>query len=178
MLTPEAIIEALGLEPLAEEGGMFRQSYAAEETVAAEALPSRYGRDKPLSTAIYYLLTDEEDSFSELHRLPTDEVYHFYLGDPVQMLELHPDGTGRRVILGPDLLDRQRLQHVVPRGVWQGSRVLPGGRPSEGRFALLGTTMAPGFDFLDYEPGRRAELAERYPQEADLIRALTREPLP
>ncbi len=170
MPTAREIADALGLEPLPEEGGLYRQSYAADETIAAAALPPRYGRDKALSTAIYYLLTDEADSFSALHRLPTDEVYHFYLGDPVELLELHADGTRRRVLLGPDVLAGQRVQHVVLRGVWQGSRVLPGGR-----YALLGTTMAPGFDFPDYEHGRRAELAARYPEEADLIRALTRE---
>jgi predicted cupin superfamily sugar epimerase len=170
VLSDRAIVDALGLVPLAEEGGMFRQSFEADEKVAASALPSRYGRDKSLSTAIYYLLSAEADSFSALHRLPTDEVYHFYLGDPVEMLELHADGTSRRVILGSDLLAGQRVQHVVPRGVWQGSRVLPGGR-----LALLGTTMAPGFDPLDYEGGVRAELVARYPERADLIRRLTRE---
>ena len=170
MMTPEAIIDVLGLEPLPGEGGMFRQSFVADETIAAAALPPRYGRDKAFSTAIYYLLTGEADSFSALHRLPTDEVYHFYLGDPVELVELHGDGTCRRLLLGPDLLGGQRVQHVVPRGVWQGSRVVPGGR-----FALLGTTMAPGFDFSDYQPGLRAELALRYPADAELIRALTRE---
>ena len=171
MLTAQAIVDALGLEPLPEEGGMFRQTFEADETLAAAALPARYGRDKSLSTAIYYLLTDEPGSFSALHRLPTDEVYHFYLGDPVELVELRGDGASRRVILGQDLLAGQRVQHVVARGVWQGSRLLPGGR-----FALLGTTMAPGFDPLDYEGGRRAELVARYPREADRIRRLTREP--
>lgn len=170
MVSARAIVDALGLVPLVKEGGMFRQSFEADEKVAASALPSRYGRDKSLSTAIYYLLSAEADSFSALHRLPTDEVYHFYLGDPVEMLELHADGTSRRVILGSDLLAGQQVQHVVPRGVWQGSRVLPGGR-----LALLGTTMAPGFDPLDYQGGVRAELVARYPERADLIRRLTRE---
>lgn len=170
MLTARAVIDALGLEPLPVEGGMFRQTHLAGEAIAAAALPERYGRDKALSTAIYYLLEDAEDSFSALHRLPTDEVYHFYLGDPVELLELHPDGSSRRVLLGPDVLGRQRVQHVVPRGVWQGSRLLDGGR-----FALMGTTMAPGYDDLDYEGGRRAELIARYPRRSDLIHRLTRD---
>jgi hypothetical protein len=96
-------------------------------------------------------------------------VYHFYLGDPVELLLLFPDGAGRRVVLGPDILHGQQVQFVAPRGVWQGSRLLPGGR-----FALLGTTMAPGFDPTDYEGGRRHELLARYPDHAALIRALTR----
>src|SRR5207245_2095434 len=106
----------------------------------AASLPARYGTDRWAGTAIYYLLTP--DTFSALHRLPTDEVYHFYLGDPVEMLQLWPDGSGRVGTLGQDVRAGQLLQVIVPRGVWQGSRLRPGGA-----FALLGTTMAPGFDF-------------------------------
>ena len=169
MLTARAIIELLHLEPLPVEGGHFRQTWIADETIPAEALPARYARSKVAGTAIYYLLTDEADSFSALHRLPTDEVYHFYLGDPVEQWLLHDGGRVERVLLGPDLGAGHRVQHVAPRGVWQGSRLVPGGR-----FALLGTTMAPGFDPGDYEGGVREELAARYPDAADIIRALTR----
>src|SRR5581483_11176343 len=98
------------------------------------------------ATAIYYLLTP--DTVSAMHRLATDEIFHFYLGDPVEMLQLRPDGSHRVAILGPDLDAGQRPQIVVPRGVWQGARLVPGGR-----FALLGTTVAPGFDYADYETG-------------------------
>ena len=169
MLTPQRLIEYFDLKPLPVEGGYFRQAYRADETLPPEALPARYGRDKSFCTAIYYLLTSDPDSFSALHRLPTDEVYHFYLGDPVEMLLLHPDGRSRRVVLGPDVLHGQQVQFVVPRGVWQGSRVIPGGQ-----FALLGTTMAPGFDDADYLGGDRDELIRRYPEQAALIRGLTR----
>lgn len=169
MLTAERLIELLGLAPLPVEGGHFRQTYVSDEAVAASALPARYGRDKTFGTAIYYLLTDEADSFSALHRLPTEEIYHFYLGDPVEMLLLHPGGASESVVLGQDILAGQRVQSVVPRGVWQGSRLRPGGR-----FALLGTTMAPGFDVADYEGGERDALIRLYPAEAERIRALTR----
>ncbi|MGH7573188.1 MAG: cupin domain-containing protein, partial [Gemmatimonadota bacterium] len=108
-----------------------------------------------------------------LHRLPTDEVYHFYLGDPVEMLLLHPDGASETVTLGPDVLGAEKVQFVVSRGVWQGSRVAPGGN-----WALLGTTMAPGFEFADYEGGDREDLVARYPEAAGWIRALTREASP
>src|SRR5215212_7260430 len=146
MLTADRVIELLGLRPLPVEGGHFLQTWCASETIPAAALPARYGRAKPLGTAIYYLLTDEADSFSALHRLPTEEVYHFYLGDAVEMLMLNPDGTSERVRLGHDLPNGERVQHLVPRDVWQGSRLVDGGR-----FALMGTTMAPGFDELDYD---------------------------
>lgn len=169
MLTAKKLIEQLGLEPLPVEGGLFRQTYCAQEKIPRSALPDRYRGDKAFSTAIYYLLTSEPDSFSALHKLPTDEVYHFYLGDPVEMLLLFPAGRSERVVLGPDVLAGQQVQFVVPRGVWQGSRLLPGGR-----FALLGTTMAPGFDETDYVGGERQELLRRYPEQAELIRALIR----
>lgn len=169
MLTAREIIERLRLEPLPVEGGHFRQTWVADEVVAAEALPARYARAKAAGTAIYYLLTDEADSFSAFHRLPTDEVYHFYLGDPVEQWRLHEGGRVERVVLGPDLAAGQVVQHVAPRGVWQGSRLVPGGR-----VALLGTTMAPGFDPSDYEGGVRERLLSTHPAAADVIRALTR----
>src|SRR5207248_1406503 len=105
---------------------------------------------------------------SALHRLATDEVFHFYLGGPVRMLQLDPDGDGRELLLGRDLAAGQRPQVVVPRGVWQGSLLEPGVD-----FALLGCTVAPGFDFADYEGASRAALTARYPDYADLIRRLT-----
>ena len=97
-----------------------------------------------------------------MHRLPTEEVFHFYLGGPVRMLQLFPDGNGREVLIGADILAGQQPQVVVPPGVWQGSRLEPGVE-----FALLGATMAPGFDYADYEQGRRGELSAQYPEYAD-----------
>ena len=168
-MTAKQLIEHLKLEPLPVEGGYFRQTYRSDETLARSALPARYPSERVFGTAIYYLLSDEPDCFSALHRLPTEEIYHFYLGDPVELLQLHPDGPSQRVVLGPEIFGGQQVQFVVPRGVWQGSRLIPGGR-----WALLGTTMAPGYDASDFEGGEREALIQRYRQEADLIRALTR----
>lgn len=168
-LTARELIELLGLEPLAGEGGWFRQTWRSPDQVAAGVLGARYRRPALLGTAIYYLVTDAPDGFSALHRLPTDEVYHFYLGDPVEQLLLHPDGRAEWVVLGRDLRNGQRVQHVAPRDVWQATRLVGGGR-----WALLGTTMAPGFDPTDYEAGRRQELAATYPDVAEAIAALTR----
>jgi predicted cupin superfamily sugar epimerase len=86
-----------------------------------------------------------------MHRLRSDEVFHFYLGDEVEMLQLWPDGTGRRVGLGSDLAAGMLPQTVVPQGVWQGSRLVRGGR-----FALLGCTVSPGFDYADFESAASA----------------------
>lgn len=121
---------------------------------------------RSVGTAIFYLLTP--DTFSAMHRLPGDEIYHFYLGDPVEMLQLCPDGTGRTVLLGHDILNGMQLQAVISAGTYQGSRLLPGGK-----FALLGTTMAPGFEFQDYAAGSYAELDARYPDFERLIKKLT-----
>ncbi len=169
MYTAKTLIDLLDLQPLPGEGGFYRQTWVASDELAAAALPARYGRAKPAGTAIYYLVTDAPDGFSAMHRLPTDEIFHFYLGDPVEQLLLHQDGRTERVVLGQDLRAGQRVQHTAPAGCWQGTRLLPGGR-----VALLGTTMAPGFDAQDFEPGTRADLSTAFPDAAELIAALTR----
>ncbi len=169
MLTAEQLIEHFDLKPLPVEGGYFKQTYRANETIPTEALPARYRSDKVFGTAIYFLLTSDPESFSAMHILPSEEIYHFYLGDPVEMLLLYPDSRSERVVLGQDILNRQHVQFVVPRGVWQGSRLIPGGR-----CALLGTTMAPGFGHQDYVGGERDELIRRYPDRAEFIKELTR----
>lgn len=164
--TAEEIIALLGLEPHPAEGGHYRETWRSPEQVAAEALPARYGAARSVGTAIYYLLTP--DTFSHIHRLRSDEVFHFYLGDPVEMLQL-PDGEDGAVVeIGPDLTAGQRPQVLVPAGVWQGARLKPGGR-----FALLGCTVAPGFEFADYEHGQRTALLQSWGDHADLIEALT-----
>ena len=165
MTNIDQLIRYLRLELLPIEGGYFRQTWSSDDLVS---IPG-YDGQRPAGTAIYYLLTSDPDSFSALHRLATGEIYHFYLGDPVEMLLLAEGAPGRRIILGPDLLGGQHVQYVVPRSVWQGSRVIPGGR-----FALLAATMAPGFDARDFTLGRRQELLPRFPECAALIRELTR----
>lgn len=149
------IIDKLKLQPLLEEGGMYRQNYISDE---------RYG-DAPVGTSIYYLLT--EKSFSHLHILPSDEVYHFYLGDPVELVELLQNGDARTTILGPDIFNNQIVQHVVKKYTWQGSRLCKGGK-----FALLGTTMSPGYLHSEYIPANADELKAKYPQYRDEIDSL------
>ena len=167
MLTSDQIITLFNLKPHREEGGYFVETYRSSETISEKALPSRYKGVRSFGTAIYYLLTLE--TFSSIHRLRSDEIFHFYLGDPIEMLQLFPDGSGRVLILGSDILNGMQPQVVVPRGVWQGARLLKGGK-----FALLGTTVSPGFEFVDYESGRRDELAKSYPTFRELIISLTK----
>jgi predicted cupin superfamily sugar epimerase len=166
MARADELIRSLNLQPHPKEGGFFRETYRADERWPAAALPARYTGDRHASTAIYYLL--KPGTFSALHRLQTDEVFHYYLGSPVRMLQLLPDGTGRTVVLGPDILAGQAVQVVVPAGVWQGSLLEPGGD-----FALLGCTVAPGFEYVDYEGGARDRLVAQYPAFAELITQLT-----
>ncbi|WP_045562529.1 cupin domain-containing protein [Streptomyces sp. FxanaA7] len=166
-MTPEDLIAHYELEPIPREGGRFRQTWAGPER----------GDGRPEGTAIVALLTTEPGDYSALHRLPGDEIWHFHLGDPLRMLLLLPDGSSRTVVLGPDVLDGQHVQYVVPAGTWMGARV-PGGRTGEGGggggWTLFGCTMAPGFTFEGYEHGDAAELARLYPERVAEIRELGR----
>ena len=167
-MTAEEVKRLLGLKPHPREGGWYVRTYEASELVAAETFADgRYDRERRTGTAIYYLL--EPGTFSEMHRLKSDEVFHFYAGDTVEMLRLKEGEDGKMVVIGNDLLGGQRPQVVVERGVWQGSRLLEGGR-----WALLGCTVSPGFEFEDYETGTRDRLCAEWPEFAEEITALTR----
>jgi predicted cupin superfamily sugar epimerase len=166
MLTAEQIRELLQMRPHPIEGGFFAETYRGVPVVPQSLLPG-YPGDRAISTAIYYLLTP--DAFSAMHRVRGDEMFHFYLGDPVEMLQLKEDGSGEVIVLGQDIAAGMRLQHNVPGGVWQGSRVRAGGK-----YALLGTTMAPGFEYDDYETGTLRELSSQFPKYSAMVAALTR----
>jgi predicted cupin superfamily sugar epimerase len=166
MISADEIKTILGLQPLSQEGGFYKETYRCEEKIPQNALPERYSTSKNVSTAIFYLLTP--DTCSRLHRLPSDEVYHFYLGDPVVMLQLHPNGKSAMLVIGPEIDKGQSVQIVVPRGTWQGSFLKEGGR-----FALLGATVSPAFDFSDYDAGVQNVLVQKYPGHKDLIVRLT-----
>ncbi|HZP06678.1 MAG TPA: cupin domain-containing protein [Terracidiphilus sp.] len=151
----------LKLEPHPVEGGWYRRTYTSAVSVAL-----LHGV-RPYGTAIYYLL--EAETFSEMHVLASDEIFHFYLGDPVEMLQLWPSGESKVVTLGPDLGAGQHVQLTVPAGVWQGTRLV-----GNGKVALLGCTVTPGFDFADYRNARADELIATWRLEAERIRKLTR----
>ncbi len=165
-ITPDHIIRLLNLQPHPREGGYFVETYRSAEGMGENILPDRYEGERRFATAIYYLLTRE--TFSAMHRLQSDEIFHFYSGDPVEMLHLHPNGRGEVVLLGSDLEAGMRSQVVVPRLSWQGARLRSGGE-----WALLGCTVSPGFEFADYEDGKRPILAAAFPQFEGMIRDLT-----
>jgi predicted cupin superfamily sugar epimerase len=143
----ERVAELLGLEPLPDEGGLFRRTHIDAH-----------------SSAIYFLLIAPD--FSAMHRLTATETYHWYAGSPLRLLLLG-DGRVSEPVLGPDLAAGQRPQIVVPAGTWQGSS-------SEGEWTLVGTTTAPPFDWDGFELGERAALTAEHPAVADRIAALTR----
>ena len=176
-MTADEVKRTLRLEPHPREGGWFVQTYAAAAVLPASALanssdPVRYPGPRRLATAIYYLL--EPGTFSEMHRLASDEIFHHYAGAAVEMLQLWPGGRAERVIVGKDLAAGQRPQLLVPKGVWQGSRMLAEGS-GEADWALLGCTVSPGFEYADYETGTCAEMLSGWPVATTLIKALTRE---
>ena len=166
MISAKQIIEALGMQPHLVEGGYFVEPYRSEELIPQVGLPERYSSERAFGTAIFYLLTP--DTCSALHRLASDEIFHFYLGDPATMLQLHPDGSAEVITLGQNILEGQELQVVVPWGTWQGSFLNEGGQ-----FALLGCTMGPGFEWADYEHASREHLLREYPDQRELIIRLT-----
>ncbi|NBB80837.1 MAG: cupin domain-containing protein [Verrucomicrobia bacterium] len=171
-LNAKTIIEHYGLEPLDQEGGFFRQVWRSERRVANETLgaPHPPGETHPLGTLIYFLLTT--DSFSSVHRLPTPEHWFYHLGDPAEMLLLHPDGNGEQRVLGPDLAAGQAIHLTTPANSWQGTRLLPS---EEGcGFCLVSCVMVPGFEWTDFAPGDAAELIAQYPEFGKAIRLRTR----
>jgi predicted cupin superfamily sugar epimerase len=163
-MTADEIKKVLGLTPHPREGGWYVRTYEAAEFVAVN---ERYDGPRRTGTAIYYLL--EPGTFSEMHVLESDEIFHHYAGGAVEMLQLWPDGTSKRVVIGKDLSAGERPQVVVPRGVWQGSKLV-----SEEGWALLGCTVSPGFEFADYRAGTHEELIAKWPSERKIIARLTR----
>jgi len=160
-VTADEIKKLLNLDPHPVEGGYFRRTFTSEAHVD---LPRG---SRPQGTAIYYLR--EAGTFSEMHLLDSDEMFHFYLGDPVEMLQLYPDGGSAVFTLGPDLKEGQHVQLLVPAGVWQGMRLV-----GEGKFALFGCSVVPGFNYADYHNASFEELAAKWPEQTERVRALTR----
>ncbi|WP_263410922.1 cupin domain-containing protein [Terriglobus tenax] len=159
-MTAEELVTNLKLERH-PEGGWFRQTYAAAAKVATP-----HGQ-RAASTAIYFLLSGNE--FSALHRIQSDEVWHFYAGDTLVVSVIHPDGRHEDLYLGQSLPAGEMLQGWVPAGCWFGARL-----KWPGTYALVGCTVAPGFDFADFEMGSREALLRAFPQHTELIQRLTR----
>lgn len=166
-MTAEQIIKHFKMQPLPHEGGFFIETYRAAEMLKKEILPAGLSGDRNISTVILYMLTAK--TVSLMHRLKCDEMFHFYLGDPVTMLQLHSDGSSEIITLGQDILNGQKVQVLVPKGTWQGAFIRAGGK-----FSLMGCSVAPGFDQADFELGDRETLLAKSPDMRELILKLTR----
>jgi predicted cupin superfamily sugar epimerase len=149
------------------EGGHYRQTYKSELTLPKNSLPDEFHGDRCASTAIYFLL--EGAQFSAFHRIASDELWHFYAGSTLVVYVIDTEGNLSELQLGPSPELGETFQAVVPAGCWFASQV-----QDEAGFALVGCTVAPGFDFADFAMAERAELARAYPQHKDLITKLTR----
>jgi predicted cupin superfamily sugar epimerase len=158
MSVRDALIAHYSLTPLPIEGTLFASTYRS-----AGGTPD----GRPVGTAMIGMYCDEPPSHSTFHRLPTDEVWHFYGGDPLRLILLHPDGSSDEVIMGVDATAGQRVQFVVPGGTWQAGHIVPGGD-----YALFGCTMAPGFTSAAFEGGTLGALLPLYPDREDDLRRL------
>ena len=155
----KALIEHYNLKPLPVEHTLFSSTYRSKE---------EFDSGKPYCNAIVALYCNEPDSVSLFHKLPADEIWHFYSGDPLRLILLYPDGSSKDVIMGNDPLKGQNVQFVVPAGVWQAGHMLDGGN-----YSLFGCTMSPGFTDDMFEGGTREYLTSLYPERADDIARLS-----
>jgi len=147
------------------EGGWFHETYRSSESFPAEVLPNRFPGPRSICTAIYFLL--EKDEFSALHRIKSDEIWHFHEGAPLTVHVLTPTGEQYEILLGRNAKKGECFQAVVPAGCWFGAT-------THGDFSLVGCTVAPGFDFSDFEMADRNNLTALFPNHAALINRLTR----
>ena len=159
------IIDQLELSPH-PEGGFFRETYRSAGTIEASGLPVVYGGARNYSTCIYFLLTS--DRFSALHRIRQDEIWHFYDGSPIRLHIITESGKHTEHIIGRDIAQGETPQFVVPGGCWFGAEVI-----DENSYSLVGCTVAPGFDFDDFELNTSEELLMLFPQHKTLIERLT-----
>lgn len=159
-MTPEEIVNHLDLLPH-PEGGYYKETYRSRLSGEFDS----FDGSRDVATGIYYLL--EEGDFSALHRIKSDETWHFYAGDPLELIEITPDGRLIETKIGNDLLNNEKPQYTVEAGNWFGTK-------SSGKYSLVGCTVYPGFDFKDFEMGDGEELVRLFPHLKTNILAFTR----
>jgi len=166
MSITDQLIQKYNLEPH-PEGGWYKQTYKSNEQIPGNALPERFGANRTFSTAIYFLL--EKENFSAFHRIKSDECWHFYAGDPLVIYVIDQNEELKIISLGNDLEKGQAFQYVVPANCWFASRPAPGSE-----YCFVGCTVAPGFEFEDFELANAAELSVIYPEHKKIIEQLCR----
>lgn len=166
MLTAETLVTYFEMLPH-PEGGYYKETYRSNELMAQNALPERFVGDRSFSTAIYFLL--EKGNFSGFHKIQSDECWHFYAGQTLFVYVLDHNGSLEIIKLGSDLLNGEVFQAVVPAGCWFASEPAP-----NSEFSFVGCTVAPGFDFSDFELAKAEELVKVFPQYEAVIARLCR----
>ena len=166
--TAKDIIDYLGLSQH-PEGGYYKETYRSSQILKGSSMLSNLEGDRNCSTAIYYMLTS--DSFSAFHRIKQDEIWHFYMGSPIEIHMIKSDGEYEKICLGLDLADGVFPQFTVEANTWFSANT----KDSDG-YSLVGCTVSPGFDFRDFEMGLREELLREFPQHRELIEQFTRLP--
>jgi len=165
-MTVQELVAQLNLRPH-PEGGYYKEVYRSTAQIPGGSLPG-FAESRSVATAIYFLI--EANNFSALHKIKSDETWHFYAGDALEVVEINEEGVLKTTLVGSNLAAGECFQYTVPASTWFGSRVKQGGK-----FALVGCTVAPGFDFADFEMGARAALLNQFPQHGEVILALARQ---
>jgi hypothetical protein len=148
------------------EGGFYKEMYRSEKVIPANMMEEGLKGSRSLSTGIYFLIT--KGNFSAFHRIKSDEIWHFYYGDPLVVHVIERNGAYHKLSIGLDLELGQTPQAVVPAGAWFASE-------SSGDYSLVGCTVSPGFDFEDFELAKKGHLLNKFPECADQIRRLCRQ---
>lgn len=147
------------------EGGYFKETYRSEEYVKKEDLPDRYGGKRNFYTSIYFMLT--KNDISKFHRIKSDEIWHFYQGDPLDIFVIRENGVLDIRKLGNDLLNSESPQILIEKNQWFAAKI------SGSNYSLLGCSVSPGFEFDDFELAERGELIQQYPRLKETITQLT-----
>jgi predicted cupin superfamily sugar epimerase len=166
LLTAKQLIQQFNLQPH-PEGGWYKETYKSSEYISQAALPKRFHNERAFSTAIYFLL--EQDNFSAFHRIKSDECWHFYAGDPLEIYIIQEHGGITIIHLGNQITKGQLFQYVVPANCWFASRPAP-----KSEFCFMGCTVAPGFDFSDFELADAKIMSNLYSQHNSIIKKLCR----
>jgi predicted cupin superfamily sugar epimerase len=166
-MTVETLVKELDLLPH-PEGGYYKETYRSEGTIAQACLSSDFSGERNMATGIYFLI--EKENFSALHKIKSDETWHFYYGDALEVIEINEQGDLIITKIGSNILKGETFQYTVKANTWFGSRV-----SANGNFSLVGCTVYPGFDFNDFELAKRDDLIKLFPKHQTIITELTRE---
>ncbi|MBI3520406.1 MAG: cupin domain-containing protein [Bacteroidetes bacterium] len=166
-MTVDTLVKELELLPH-PEGGYYKETYRSESKITQSCLSPNFKGDRNMATGIYFLI--EKGNFSALHKIKSDETWHFYFGDALEVIEINEQGNLTITQIGSNLQNGETFQYTVKANTWFGSRV-----SSNGHFSLVGCTVYPGFDFQDFELAQQQDLIQLFPQHQAIIKELTRQ---